>query len=89
MAYIGNTDADRRLMLDEIGLDRIEDLFADIPEAHRFPKLDLPPARSEVEILAEIDELAARNEAGTGHLSFVGAGAWEHFIPSVVDYLSG
>ena len=89
MAYVGNTDADRRLMLDEMGLERIEDLFADIPEAHRFPQVELPPAKSEVEIRAEIDELAARNEAGAGHVSFVGAGAYEHFIPSVVDYLSG
>jgi len=89
MAYIGNTDADRELMLETLGLDRVSDLFAGIPESKRFPELDLPPAKSELEILQEIDELAAANAAGAGLLSFVGAGAYQHFIPSTVPYLAG
>ncbi len=89
MAYIGNTDDDRRIMLDRLGLSGVEELFEDVPAAHRFPRLDLPPARSELEILQEIDELARKNSAGSGELSFVGAGAYQHFIPSVVSYLSG
>ncbi len=89
MAFLGNTDADRRIMLEALGLERLEDLFADIPEAKRFPKLDLPPAMSELEILREIDELAAMNGGGPARLSFVGAGAYEHYIPSIVSYLSG
>lgn len=89
MAYIGNTDDDRRIMLDALGLDRIDELFADIPAEHRFPQLDLPAAKSELEMLQEIDELAAANGAGAGVLSFVGAGAYQHFIPSTVSYLAG
>ena len=76
-------------MLDALGLDRIEDLFTDIPEEHRFPRLDLPSARSELEMLQEVDSLGRQNGAGAAQLSFVGAGAYQHFIPSVVNYLSG
>ncbi len=89
MAYLGNTDADRRIMLEALRLERIEDLFADIPAAKRFPELDLPPAMSELEILHEIDELAAMNGGGPRLLSFVGAGAYQHYIPSIVSFLSG
>ncbi len=81
-------------MLDALGIQKIEDLFADIPEAKRFPDLSLPPASSEIEILREIGELAGRNSSGSGipgrrALSFAGAGAYHHFIPSVVSYLAG
>ena len=89
MAYIGNTQADRQLMLDALGLDRIEDLFTDIPSEQRFPVLDLLPARSELEALQEMDEIGARNARGQGVLSFIGAGAYQHFIPSVVSFLAG
>jgi len=94
MPYIGNTDADRRAMLDALGIEKIADLFADIPEAYRFPDLNLPPARSEMEILRDIDELAGHNASGLDRsgrpaLSFAGAGAYHHFIPSVVSYLAG
>ena len=88
MAYIGNTLADRQAMLESLGLERIEDLFTDIPTDKAFPALELPPAMSEMEILREIDELASRNAAGSGLVSFVGAGVYQHFIPSVVSYLS-
>ena len=94
MPYVGNTEADRRAMLDALGLESIEELFADIPADHRFPALELPPARSEMDILRDAAELATRNAAGSGvpgqrFLSFAGAGAYQHFIPSVVSYLSG
>ncbi len=89
MAYVGNTDADRRIMLKALGLERLEDLFADIPESRRFPELDLSPAMSELEILHEIDELAAMNGGGPRLMSFVGAGAYQHYIPSIVPFLSG
>jgi glycine dehydrogenase subunit 1 len=89
MTYIGNTDDDRRIMLERLGISSVEDLFQDVPEAHRFPQIDLPPARTEIEILQEIDALARQNSAGTDTLSFIGAGAYQHFIPSVVSYLAG
>jgi glycine cleavage system P protein (glycine dehydrogenase) subunit 1 len=94
MPYISNTDADRSLMLEALGIRKIEDLFSDIPETSRFPDLDLPPAQSEMEILRTIEALAARNDSGSGatgrkSLCFAGAGAYQHFIPSVVPYLAG
>ncbi|TVQ26791.1 MAG: aminomethyl-transferring glycine dehydrogenase subunit GcvPA [Spirochaetaceae bacterium] len=89
MAYIGNTDADRRIMLDRLGLSSIDDLFTDIPADHRFPELELPPAQTELELLRDIESLAAQNAAGSGMLSFVGAGVYRHFIPAIVSYLSG
>ena len=89
MTYIGNTDDDRRIMLERLGMSSVEELFQDVPEQQRFPELELPGARSEIEILQEIDALARHNSAGTGEVSFIGAGAYQHFIPSVVSYLAG
>lgn len=94
MPYIGNTNADRSAMLEALGIQKIDDLFANVPEANRFPDLNLPPALSEMEVLRDIDELAGRNTAGPGIpgqrlVSFAGGGAYHHFIPSVVSYLAG
>ncbi len=87
--YISNTDADRREMLAAIGVASIDDLFADIPAEHRDPPLDLPPALSEPELIAELSTLAARNQAAGSMPSFLGAGAYRHYIPSVVDHIVG
>ena len=89
MAYIGNTDDDRSLMLKAMGLAQTDDLFSDIPEGKRYPNLDLPSARSELELLREMSELAQQNGSGDSLDSFAGAGAYDHFIPSIVSFLSG
>ena len=87
MSFIPNTDADRAVMLHAIGVSAVSDLFRDVPKEHRFPRLDLLPAASEQEILRELDGLARRN-ADWGHTPcFLGAGAYHHFIPSVVDFV--
>lgn len=87
MSYIPHTDAERREMLDVIGVERIEDLFYDVPEHTRFPRLDLPPALSEMEVMWELQSLSEVN-VETGHFStFLGAGAYNHYIPSTVDYV--
>jgi glycine dehydrogenase subunit 1 len=87
MSYIPNTDEDRRQMLQAIGVSSVAELFRDVPAEKRFPRLDLAPAVSESEILRELDGLAMRN-AETGHAPcFLGAGAYNHFIPSVVDFV--
>jgi glycine dehydrogenase subunit 1 len=92
--YIPNTEADRRAMLEAVGGRSLDDLFADIPEAQRDPPLNLPPPLSEHELLAELSALAARNRAagqmastGGGLASFLGGGAYQHFIPSVVGQI--
>jgi glycine dehydrogenase subunit 1 len=87
MSFIPNTEADRVRMLKAIGAGSVGDLFRDVPREHRFPRLDLLPAVSEQEILKELDGLARRN-ADCGHTPcFLGAGAYHHFIPSVVDFV--
>jgi glycine dehydrogenase subunit 1 len=81
--YIPNTDADRRAMLERIGVDSIDALFDDIPSQCRNPGLTLPPPLSEPELVREMTAMAARNR--TDMPCFLGAGAYRHFIPSVVD----
>ena len=89
MPFIANTDADQAAMLAAVGVERIEDLFHDVPEVYRFPELNLPEALSELEVLRELASLANENEKLDELTSFLGAGAYRHFIPSVVDFLSG
>ncbi len=75
-------------MLATIGVKTLEDLFKDIPAKHRFPNLDLPPASTEMEAAAELAELAESNENVRGDLiSFLGAGAYNHYIPSVINHI--
>jgi glycine dehydrogenase subunit 1 len=87
MTYIPNTDADRREMLAAIGLESVAELFHDVPEEHRFPELFLPPALSEMEVLRELGALADENDDLNHVTCFLGAGAYNHFVPSVVDFL--
>jgi glycine dehydrogenase subunit 1 len=85
MPYIPHSDADRRKMLEAIGVETIEDLFRDVPEAVRFPELNLPPALSEMEVRWELEAMADANFAAGDGISFLGAGAYRHFVPAVVD----
>lgn len=87
MSYVANTAADQQAMLEVIGVDAVEALFKVVPEQARFPKLNLPHPLSEIEILAEMERLADKN-ADTNHYAwFLGAGAYNHFVPSVVPQL--
>jgi len=87
MSYVPHTDAERREMLATLGVSRIDALFDDVPAHVRFPKLSLPPPLSELEILPEMQRLAARNAAVDPTLSFLGAGTYHHFRPATVDYV--
>ncbi|HEV8634200.1 MAG TPA: aminomethyl-transferring glycine dehydrogenase subunit GcvPA [Chloroflexota bacterium] len=89
MSYIPNTDADRRDMLAVVGAASIDELFRDIPEGARLERLDLPPALSEPEAVRLLRSLAARNRDVSRHASFLGAGAYWHYIPSVVGQITG
>lgn len=87
MTFIPHTEEDRHAMLAAIGVERLEDLFADVPEAVRFPTLNLPPPAGEMLIDTEMRALADQN-AQPGRLScFLGAGAYQHYRPSTVDYV--
>jgi glycine dehydrogenase subunit 1 len=83
--FIPHTDADREAMLRKVGAERLEDLFQDIPEAHRFPDLDLPAAVTEIDAAAELNMLAAANATARELTSFLGAGAYHHYTPAAVD----
>ena len=87
MAYSPHTEQDRTEMLQAIGLERIEDLFADVPAGVRFPVLDVPEPLSELETMRELADLAdANGHAGQNPL-FLGAGAYHPFSPSVVNHM--
>src|SRR5215470_10363541 len=89
MSYVPHTERERSDMLAAVGVAQIEDLFADVPAAVRFPALKLPPPASEPEIMAEMHALAARNHLAEPALSFLGAGTYRHFRPAVVDHVLG
>jgi glycine dehydrogenase subunit 1 len=87
MAYIPHTTEDRQRMLAAIGVERIENLYEGIPEEVRFPDLDLPSPVSEMEIMQELQSYAEANLDTKHFACFLGAGAYHHFIPSVVDHI--
>lgn len=88
MSYIPISAQERDAMLKTIGVKSLDELFRDVPAAHRFPKLDLPPALTEMEAAAELEGIAASNEHTRSDLvSFLGAGAYNHYVPAVVDHI--
>ncbi|MFQ6103744.1 MAG: aminomethyl-transferring glycine dehydrogenase subunit GcvPA [Candidatus Glassbacteria bacterium] len=88
MTYLPHTDEDRRRMLDAIGVSDIDELLVSIPERLRVKTpLDLPPPASEMEILSLLKELSSSNGNLDSYISFLGAGVYDHFIPSVVQHI--
>ena len=86
MSYLALTDADRDSMLEAIGVESLEELFADLPEGVRFDRpLDVPTALTEQELTAYFEQLASQNEHNGSHVSFLGAGLYDHYVPAVVD----
>ena len=84
--YTSATDADRQEMLDAIGVESIDDLFADVPEGVRLGRaLDLPPGKPEQEVYARLRDLAAKNTSAEDELSFLGAGMYDHYVPALID----
>lgn len=83
--FIPHTEEERAAMLRAIGVSSLEDLFRDVPERHRFPELSLPPALTEMEAAAELQELSQANESTRDLICFLGAGAYNHYIPAAVD----
>ena len=87
MRYIPNSPDERAEMLRQIGVASIEHLFDSIPEDLRLrDHLNVPAAQSEIELLKKFDDLAVRNPAAN-RVSFLGGGAYSHYIPTVVDHL--
>jgi glycine dehydrogenase subunit 1 len=84
--YTSATDADRAAMLEAIGAESIDDLFADVPADVRLDRpLDLRDGLSETELVDELSALAARNADADSEVCFIGAGMYDHYSPSIVD----
>jgi glycine dehydrogenase subunit 1 len=87
MTYIPISPLERDAMLATIGVKTMDELFMDVPARHRFPELKLPDAATEMEAAAEMEELAFANESVRDLVSFLGAGAYHHYVPAVVDHV--
>jgi glycine dehydrogenase subunit 1 len=85
--FTPHTPEEVEVMLEAIGVKKIEDLFKQVPEKHRFPELDLPEGLSEMEIAADLQEIASANASTQDFISFLGAGAYHHYIPAAVDMI--
>ena len=86
--YTPNTPKIKKEMLSDIGVDSYKDLFTDIPEKYRFPDLNLPTPTSELDLKNELFKIANKNSIPGEYSSFLGAGAYRHFIPSVVKQIT-
>ena len=87
MRYIPNSPDERAEMLKEIGVATTDNLFDSIPEELRLrDHLNVPAAMSELELLKQFEEMGARNQAAQ-RTSFLGGGAYSHYIPTIVDHL--
>ena len=86
--YTPNTENDRAEMLKAIGVNTVDDLFKDIPESYLNPELKIPDAISEMELVKEMEALASLNAVPGEYASFLGSGAYRHFIPSIVNRLA-
>ncbi|GFK92738.1 putative glycine dehydrogenase (decarboxylating) subunit 1 [Fundidesulfovibrio magnetotacticus] len=87
MPYVPHTPEDARAMLETVGVSSVEELFAEIPLALRPKSFDLPPGLSESDTRAKLEDMASRNN--TALVSFLGAGFYDHYVPSAVDALTG
>ena len=86
--YISSTPAEQKEMLAAIGIKSMENLFDAIPDEVRFKKkLNIPAGLSEMEVAARLKGLAKQNGNVDDLVCFLGAGAYDHFIPSVIDQL--
>jgi len=87
--YIPNTKEDQKKMLEEIGVESIDNLLESIPQNLQLKTdLNLPSSLSEMELINWMKELSQKNANLDEYISFLGAGSYDHFIPAVVNHLS-
>ena len=82
--YIPSTDSDQKEMLETIGAKSFKDLLNDVPEKKLLPDLKLKEALSEQELVAFFELMANKNFASSAMSSYMGGGAYNHYIPSTV-----
>lgn len=86
--YLPMTEQDQKEMLAAIGVDSVDELFQDIPEKVRFKgQYNIKKAKSETALLKELTQLASKNADLKQNVSFLGAGVYDHYIPTIVDHV--
>lgn len=85
--FTPHTKADVEAMLKTIGVGKVEDLFKVVPEKYRFPDLNLPAPLTEMQAADELEGIASANATTRDFISFLGAGAYQHYIPAAIDNL--
>ena len=89
MPYFYNTPTTSPRCSQAIGVGSIDELFASVPDELRLKRpLDLPPALSELELAQHMQALAAKNGHIGQKVCFLGGGAYDHFVPAVVDAIA-
>lgn len=83
--FTPHTKGDLDAMLETIGVEKIDELFKYLPGGQIYPQLNLPPALTEMEVLTELQDIAWANDTARELVSFLGAGAYNHYSPAVVD----
>ena len=88
MRYISNTPAQQKEMLGTIGVSSIEDLLVRIPSKARLARpLNLQSALAEMDLIRQLRDLAAQNASADDYACFLGAGSYDHTIPSPINHL--
>ena len=87
MTYLPHTEGDVRTMLEAVGIGHIEELFRDVPEAVRFPAINLPSGLTQMETAWLLEDMSNDNLPGGKASIFLGAGAYNHYIPPVVNHV--
>ncbi len=90
LTYLFTTADERREMLDTIGVESVDALFETVPAELRLDRpLDVPPALTEMELESLVTERAGRTKGVSSQTCFLGGGAYDHFVPAVVDEIAG
>ena len=88
MDYISNTPQEQKIMLKEIGVENVEELFGAVPDEVKLDgELDLDSGLSELELLDYMNEKKSKNASLSEKTSFLGGGAYDHYIPSIIDHM--
>ena len=86
--YLPLTDEDKQAMLKKIGVSKIDDLFSDIPECVRLNrKLNINDGMSELQVKSYIEGIAGLNKSCEELTCFLGAGAYDHYVPSIIKHI--
>ncbi|HMA59773.1 MAG TPA: aminomethyl-transferring glycine dehydrogenase subunit GcvPA [Halanaerobiales bacterium] len=88
MDYVSNTTQEREYMLKEIGVEAVEEIFDSIPKEIKLEReLDVAEGMSELELKRHMHEISEVNNSLENYTSFLGAGAYDHYIPGIIDHL--